>query len=109
MSPKSMAALLCGGIIAAVPTVGWAAGGIGPISVPTHAVIPVANADNPQTNVNPKVDAGNSTGDSKVDNLNAGQLNRNYQGPTYTPGQPKPQPGGVGASPPAPTAPGVPR
>ena len=61
---------------------------------PAHA----ANADNPHGNVDHRNDAGNDTGDSKVDQLNAGQLNQNYHGPlTYPngvtvvpPGQPVP-------------------
>ena len=66
-----------------------------------------ANADNPYGNVDHRNDAGNDTGDSKVDQLNAGQLNQNYHGPlTYPngvtvvpPGQPVP------ANPPSPAAP----
>ncbi|HST74057.1 MAG TPA: hypothetical protein VLJ20_01695 [Acetobacteraceae bacterium] len=61
---------------------------------PGHA----ANADNPYGNVDHRNDAGNDTGDSKVDQLNAGQLNQDYRGPlTYpngvtvvAPGQPIP-------------------
>jgi hypothetical protein len=71
---------------------------------PGHA----ANADNPYGNVDRRNDAGNDTGDSKVDQLNAGQLNQNYRGPlTYPngvtvvpPGQPVPA---APTSPPAPT------
>jgi hypothetical protein len=40
-----------------------------------------ANADNPYGNVDHRNDAGNDTGDNRVDGLNNGQLNRNYQGP----------------------------
>ena len=42
-----------------------------------------ANADNPQGNVDRSNDAGNSTGNSQVDRLNAGQLDQNQgkQGP----------------------------
>ena len=39
-----------------------------------------AHAGAPYKNVNHKNDAGNDTGDSKVDQLNAAQLNSNYQG-----------------------------
>ena len=99
---------LCGLLAAALPAGAMAAGAMPTPPVASRsAAIPVANADNPQTNVNPKVDAGNSTGDSKVDNLNAGQLNRNYRGPAYAPGQTKPGPGSATPSPAAPTAPGA--
>ena len=37
-----------------------------------------ANARNPYGNVNHKNDAGNDTGDSQVDQLNAAQLDQNY-------------------------------
>ncbi len=40
-----------------------------------------ANAGAPYSNVDHSNDAGNDTGDSKVDGLNAGQLNQNYTGP----------------------------
>jgi hypothetical protein len=40
-----------------------------------------AHAGAPYTNVDHSNDAGNDTGDSKVDGLNAGQLNENYRGP----------------------------
>ncbi len=40
-----------------------------------------ANADHPYSNVNPANDKGNDTGDSRVPDLNAGQLNQNYKGP----------------------------
>ena len=39
-----------------------------------------AHAGAPYKNVNHKNDAGNDTGDSQVDQLNAAQLNSNYQG-----------------------------
>ncbi len=53
-----------------------------------------ANADNPYGNVDHRNDAGNDTGDSKVDQLNAGQLNQNYRGPlTYPNGVTVVQPG----------------
>lgn len=49
-----------------------------------------ANADNPYGNVDHRNDAGNDTGDSKIDGLNAQQLNQNYKGPLElrTPSQP---------------------
>jgi hypothetical protein len=39
-----------------------------------------AHAGAPYQNVDKKVDQGNDTGDSKVDELNAAQLNQNYRG-----------------------------
>jgi hypothetical protein len=39
-----------------------------------------AHAGSPYANVDKKVDQGNDTGDSKVDDLNAAQLNQNYHG-----------------------------
>jgi hypothetical protein len=39
-----------------------------------------ADAGNPYGNIDHSNDAGNDTGDSRVDVLNANQLNRNYQG-----------------------------
>ncbi len=45
-----------------------------------------ANARNPYGNVDPRVDAGNDTGDSQVDRLNQQQLNRGpYVRPAYPP------------------------
>ncbi len=38
-----------------------------------------ANADAPQTNVDKRNDAGNSTGNDKVDALNRGQLDENQK------------------------------
>ncbi len=38
---------------------------------------PAANADNPQGNIDRSNDAGDDTGDSKVDELNKGQLDEN--------------------------------
>lgn len=49
-----------------------------PALVPS--VAHAAHAGAPHKNVNKKNDAGNDTGDSKVDQLNAQQLNQNYQG-----------------------------
>lgn len=49
-----------------------------PALVPS--VAHAAHAGAPYKNVNKKNDAGNNTGDSKVDQLNAQQLNQNYQG-----------------------------
>jgi hypothetical protein len=45
-----------------------------------------AHAGAPYKNVDKRNDAGNDTGDSKVDQLNAAQLNQNYQG--QNPGEP---------------------
>ena len=47
------------------------------------SIVMAANADSPYSNIDRRNDKGNDTGDSKVDQLNAGQLNRNYTGP-YT-------------------------
>jgi hypothetical protein len=49
-----------------------------PALLPTHAF--AAHAGAPYSNVNHRNDAGNDTGDSKVDQLNAAQLNQNYHG-----------------------------
>ena len=54
-----------------------------------------ANADAPQANVDKRTDAGNSTGNDKVDALNRGQLDANQR-----PAAP--------AAPSAPAAPNVP-
>jgi hypothetical protein len=47
------------------------------------ALVPVAayaaHAGAPDKNVDKKVDKGGDTGDSKVDQLNAAQLNQNYK------------------------------
>jgi hypothetical protein len=80
-------------LVALLPALALA---IGPALAPAPAH--AANADNPYGNVDRHNDAGNDTGDSKVDQLNAGQLNQNYRGPlTYPngvtvvpPGQPVP-------------------
>ncbi len=52
--------------------------------VAAPAMIPsvahAAHAGAPYKNVDKRNDAGNDTGDSKVDQLNAQQLNQNYQG-----------------------------
>ena len=52
--------------------------------VATPAIVPsvahAAHAGAPYKNVNKKNDAGNDTGDAKVDELNAQQLNQNYHG-----------------------------
>jgi|SRR5690348_10351081 hypothetical protein len=40
-----------------------------------------ANADAPYSNVDRRNDAGNDTGDSRVEQLNSNQLNGNYKGP----------------------------
>jgi len=52
-----------------------------------------ANADAPQANVDKRNDAGNSTGNDKVDALNHGQLNANQKPPATaasTPAAPAP-------------------
>ena len=53
--------------------------------VPAFALTPspvfAAHAGAPYDNVDHSNDMGNDTGDSKVDGLNAGQLNQNYHGP----------------------------
>ena len=52
---------------------------------PAFALMPspvlAAHAGAPYENVDHSNDAGNDTGDSKVDGLNSGQLNQNYSGP----------------------------
>jgi hypothetical protein len=52
--------------------------------VAAPAIVPsvahAAHAGAPYKNVNKQNDAGNDTGDSQVDKLNAQQLNQNYQG-----------------------------
>ncbi len=60
-----------------------------------------ANADAPQSNVDKRNDAGNSTGNDKVDALNRGQLDASQKpaapaAPASTPASPSP------AAPPAP-------
>lgn len=40
-----------------------------------------AHAGDPYRNVDHSNDMGNNTGDSKVEGLNAGQLDENYRGP----------------------------
>ena len=58
--------------------------------VAAPAVVPsvafAAHAGAPYKNVDKRNDAGNDTGDSQVDKLNAQQLNQNYQG--QNPGDP---------------------
>lgn len=54
-----------------------------------------ANADAPQSNVDKRNDAGNSTGNNKVDALNRGQLDGNQKpaappAPASTPAAPAP-------------------
>ena len=59
-----------------------------------------ANADQPNTNVDRRNDAGNDTGNSRVDQLNAGQLNSNQGGPNQGgPNQGRAAPGGGPAAP----------
>jgi hypothetical protein len=62
-----------------------------------------ANADNPYGNVDHRNDAGNDTGDNRVDGLNANQLNGNYKGIV----QPRP-PAGAGMAMPPPPGPTMP-
>lgn len=90
---------------------GWLSASFAPA---ISGIIRAANADNPYGNVDRRNDSGNDTGDSRVDGLNAGQLDRNYRGPTYQPGQAPPQPGSVTPSPaqgtsPAPAGAAAPR
>jgi hypothetical protein len=54
--------------------------GLGPMMGLTWSAAHAANADNPYGNVDHRNDAGNNTGDSRVDGLNANQLNGNYKG-----------------------------
>ncbi len=65
-------------VVAALP--GQAAAHYASDNAPARIVM-AANADNPYGNIDRRNDKGNDTGDSKVDQLNAGQLNRNYTGP----------------------------
>ena len=53
--------------------------GTGYALAPTPAQ--AAHAGEPYTNVDHSNDMGNNTGDSKVEGLNAAQLNENYHGP----------------------------
>ena len=55
-----------------------------------------ANARTPYRNVDRSNDAGNDTGDARVDQLNNAQLDQNYTGPRYT----LPPPGSAAAAPP---------
>jgi hypothetical protein len=94
--------------------VSFVALGLGAAIALTPSGARAANADNPYGNVDHSNDAGNTTGDSRVDGLNANQLNHNYQGPlelrppsgtsTAMPAQPGvvvvPQPGVVVVPPP---------
>jgi hypothetical protein len=53
--------------------------------LPAFALAPTAafaaHAGAPYTNVDHSNDAGNDTGDSRVEGLNSAQLNENYSGP----------------------------
>ena len=55
------------------------------VAAPAFALAPgaalAAHAGAPYTNVDHSNDMGNDTGDSRVEGLNAAQLNQNYQGP----------------------------
>jgi len=59
-------------VVAGVAALGWALAPVG-----AHA----ANASNPYGNIDHSNDMGNDTGDSRVEGLNAQQLNENYRGP----------------------------
>jgi hypothetical protein len=87
--------------VALLPAVAFAIGA-GVAMAPGHAN--AADARNPYGNVDHRVDAGNNTGDSQVDQLNNAQLDQNYKGPYYNRGQQPamaaPQPG-YGATPPS--------
>jgi hypothetical protein len=73
--------------------------GIGSATVLVSTDLFAANADNPYGNVDHHNDAGNDTGDNRVDQLNNGQLNGNYQG-TVQPRAPSGPPGVVAVPPP---------
>ena len=45
-----------------------------------------ANARHPYQNIDPRVDAGNDTGDALVEELNRRQLDENYYGYGWSPG-----------------------
>lgn len=47
---------------------------------PPISAVYAANADSPYSNIDRRNDAGNDTGDKRVDGLNANQLNGNYTG-----------------------------
>jgi hypothetical protein len=53
-----------------------------------------ANADHPYQNVDPSNDKGNNTGDAKVEDLNASQLDENQKPPAQPPSVVFTQPGG---------------
>ena len=55
-----------------------------------------ANARMPYRNIDHSNDAGNTTGDAQVDQLNNAQLDQNYTGPRYT----LPPPGSATPAPP---------
>ena len=81
--------------------------GLGTTMVLTPSRARAADAANPYGNIDHSNDAGNDTGDSRVEGLNAQQMNENYKGPlelrapagpvTMVPAQPQP-----GAPPPPP-------
>jgi hypothetical protein len=58
---------------------GFAGFALGTVLAPSGAY--AAHAGAPYSNVDHRNDMGNDTGDSRVDGLNAGQLNENYKGP----------------------------
>ena len=51
-----------------------------------------ANAEAPNSNVDKRTDAGNSTGNDKVDTLNRGQLDANQRPAASQPASPAPAP-----------------
>jgi hypothetical protein len=59
--------------------VGFAGFALGTVLAPSGAY--AAHAGAPYSNVDHSNDAGNDTGDSRVDGLNASQSNENYRGP----------------------------
>ena len=79
-------ALACFAGLALAPVPGAAAQSRPAVLPNISAVRLAANADHPYSNIDRRNDAGNDTGDSQVERLNEGQLDRNYRGPyTYRP------------------------
>src|SRR5689334_10985637 len=77
--------------LAPAPASAASGGGLGA----THAgsaVQDVANWRQPYSNVDPRWDRGNDTGDWMTDRLNAQQLGGNYGGPYYPAPPPYPPP-----------------
>lgn len=73
-------------------------------AIPAFALAPsvglAAHAGDPYRNVDRSNDVGNDTGDSRVEGLNAGQLNENYHGPMEL-RTPTTNPPSAGQTPPA--------